>query len=145
MALLKEETQPLHIAISLKEWQEMSGTMSIIRKFSGVDDQYNDIKCPGCGLHMWIPNEENTKINCLACHHEFALCQCGEVLTEDKKSQNDTAMCVECWQDYCHTEKLCVECGKELIDDPLNKNNLACPVLCADPIPKATYWKAVGA
>lgn len=140
---LPKEWPPERINISFKEWQQQSETLLTIRSFAGVDDSYNDIKCPGCGLNMWVPDEENTKINCLACHHEYALCECGEVLTDDKKSPFEPIWCISCRKKWAHDNKLCPECEKELtyIDEiGWAKNMLHCADGCIDPIPEELYW-----
>lgn len=142
MALPLNELQ--HIEISLKEWQEMNRTINTIRTFAGVEKKYNHLKCPSCGLEpgMWIPDEDNTKINCLACHHEYALCDCGEVLTEEKKSPFEPTWCVICREDWAHDNKLCPKCEKELtfVDEiGWAKGMLYCENGCIDPIPEELY------
>lgn len=137
MALRKE--WPQEITIPFAEWKKTNDTLVIIRSFT--DAEYIDIKCPGCGLMgYWFKDEEGAKISCICGHHEYALCACGEALTDEKKSPFESNWCISCRKDWAHGEKLCPECERDLEDDPHHKGYLHCPGGCIDPIPEATYW-----
>lgn len=135
---LPKEWPPKEITISFVEWQKVNNTLIILRSFT--DPTYEHIKCE-CGLSMWAKDEG--KIRCIGCRKEISLCECGEVLTEEKKSPFEPTWCISCRKDWAHSNKLCPECEKELtyIDEiGWAKNMLHCADGCIDPIPEELYW-----
>lgn len=128
MALGRE--YPREIKVSFREWMEMADTLVIIRSFTDIE--YIDIKCPSCKLTgFWV--KEDAKIKCL-CGHEYLLCGCGEVLTEEKVSPMDRECCRECYKDFADANRMCPECGKDLVDDPEQKGYMHCELGCIDPV-----------
>lgn len=134
MALAKE---PEYIKIPLEEYKRITLDLYTIRHHKHVESKYSHIKCPDatCGLNWWAHIEDSNVIRCVACDHEYNVCSCGVVMTEEEANRSgDPQMCKECRVEFCKDNNMCTECEKDL--EEYKPNWWHCKNGCIDPFYK---------